>query len=98
MRYHVHEPIVQRQAKRLQKLVERAGSVNAACIALNAALSFSSGYAPIYPNRLHAMLSKDLRKAINEDSLRLVKVALDKLNGIVRQPNDDDDLSINDWI
>jgi len=98
VRWHTFEAPVRAVAERLRPLVEQTGSVRAACIALNAALSFGSGYKPIHPNRLHTILSGDMRKAVNEDSLRVVRVALDKLNGIVRQPTDDDELSINEWL
>jgi hypothetical protein len=97
MRLHIFEPQVRRIAERLAEVVRDTGSVSAACAHLNAAL----GEIKIHPNRLHTILSCDNRKAINQSSLRTIRLALDKLQYPAIPPgvfDNLDDLALNEWL
>jgi len=65
------------------ELVRRLGSVNKASNAMTEALGGGRG---IYPNRLHALLSDDATKAINERTFGLIEEAVGKLQSVLAEP------------
>lgn len=75
-RKYLSDPDVQPVVDALVSLFLAEGSVNAVHRRLVAALG---GSGPIYPNRLHTMLSNDGMKAVNDQTLDLVRKALDAL-------------------
>lgn len=75
-RKHIGTPEVQPLIEALITLFFLEGSVNAMHRRLVAALG---GSGAIYPNRLHALLSNDPTRAVNEQTLDVLRAALDTL-------------------
>jgi superfamily II DNA or RNA helicase len=77
---------------RVRQLIEKLApfvaerSVNALCESLNDLLPPGKGQ--IYPNRIHALLSDDPRRALNETSIALIEQTLDRLLQNRGEPQD----------
>jgi superfamily II DNA or RNA helicase len=78
-RHFVTEPAVSSLVQDLVRLVLHEGSVNAAQRRLVATLAADKSEGWIYPNRLHTLLSDDGSKAINSETLDVVRLALSRL-------------------
>lgn len=74
--------------QQLVPLVVAVGSVNAAANELNTALGEVDVNGTVYPNRLHALLSEERGRALNEGSITLVERGLRALEatGRLRTP------------
>jgi superfamily II DNA or RNA helicase len=75
-RLFVADPRVRRLIEKLVPLVS-ASSVNRVCEHLNAALK--PGQGSVYPNRIHALLSEDPTRALNQTSVDLIETAVENL-------------------
>jgi superfamily II DNA or RNA helicase len=75
-RLSLSEPRVRRLIEKLVPLVA-AGSVNRVSDHLNAVLEPGKGC--VYPNRIHALLSEDPARALNEASIALIETAIENL-------------------
>lgn len=73
------EPEVRALSEKLVPLVLQAGSVNKVCEQLNRALARGGIQSPLYPNRLHTLLSDDPLRFVNEATLHLAQRAMDLL-------------------
>jgi superfamily II DNA or RNA helicase len=82
-RKSVSNPEVQRLIERLVPFVVESGSVNKACERLNQALAGSNSPVPVYPNRLHALLSEDPSRGLNEATLELIEGAVTAISSTV---------------
>src|SRR5258708_31736524 len=75
-RLSVADARVRRLVEKLVPLVIEFQSVNNLCERLNAALANEHVTIPIYPNRLHSLLSDDPSRAVNEATVTLVERAV----------------------
>ncbi len=74
------EPRVQRVVERLVALYLRIGSVNAMADALAEAAELAGQETRIHANRLHGLLSADLRRGVNDQTLTVIETALANLD------------------
>jgi superfamily II DNA or RNA helicase len=68
---------VRQLVARLVPVTVQLGSVNRVCDVLNEALATEGIKTPIYPNRLHSLLSDDLTLALNEATVFLIEQSLE---------------------
>jgi superfamily II DNA or RNA helicase len=68
---------VRQLVTRLVPVTVELGSINRACDVLNEALAKEGIKTPIYPNRLHSLLSDDLTLALNESTVSLIEQSLE---------------------
>jgi len=78
-RLSVSDGRVQKLIDQLVPLIIQFKSVNGLCEGLNLALESEGIGTPIYPNRLHALLSDDPARALNEATISLVEHAISGL-------------------
>src|ERR1700719_1510617 len=74
-RIFVGDARIRKLVGELIPLVVDAESVNKLCERLNGALAASGFEGSVYPNRLHALLSEDPARALNEASVDLIERA-----------------------
>lgn len=80
-RLSVGHPEVRSVVDALLPVVADAGSVNAAVERLNRALAAVKVRTPVYANRIHALLSDDPARALNQATVELIKKAIEALPG-----------------
>jgi len=80
-RVAVCDPKSRQVAEKLVALVVKEGSVNAASERLNASLAAAHVKTPVYPNRLHTLLSEEPTRFLNEATLALIARALEAVLG-----------------
>lgn len=76
-RIFVTDPGISDLVARLADVFVRERSVNAVQRALTQALAAAGHAEKIYPNRLHALLSSDATRSVNEETIRVLRLALD---------------------
>lgn len=76
-RIFVTDPSINDLVARLAHVFVRERSVNAVQRALAIALTAAGHVEKIYPNRLHALLSHDATRSVNEETIRVLRLALD---------------------
>ena len=77
-RHRISEPRIRELVDtKLLPLYFRAGSVNALVDELNTALHHKGVEETIYPNRLHAILSEDAGRSLNDASVALLESAVE---------------------
>ena len=76
-RFSLADIRVRHLVARLVPVMVELGSINRVCDVLNEALAREKIKTPIYPNRLHSLLSDDLTLALNESTLSLIEQSLE---------------------
>jgi superfamily II DNA or RNA helicase len=75
-RASVYSDEVKRLQRALVALFLRTGSVNKLCVFLNELLAQAGVSQKLYPNRIHALLSSDVMRAVNAKTLALIEQAV----------------------